>query len=153
MEKIKGIRIDEFTRAYIECALWSSTDESNDSGGDPIDQSFDIDDITRDALRSMAKDCRDFQKAFADLLTQASATLPCSCGAGDDTHLGHTKGCATNRTYDKEQAGHDFWLTRNRHGAGFWDRGLGEVGDKLTTAAHSYGDSNLYINRKRVHVS
>lgn len=22
-----------------------------------------------------------------------------------------------------EQAGHDFWLTRNGHGAGFWDRG------------------------------
>ena len=23
---------------------------------------------------------------------------------------------------DIEQAGHDFWFTRNRHGTGFWDR-------------------------------
>jgi hypothetical protein len=30
-----------------------------------------------------------------------------------------------------EQAGIDFWLTRNRHGAGYWDRGLGITGDKL----------------------
>jgi hypothetical protein len=48
-------------------------------------------------------------------------------------------------TVDDEQAGHDFWLTRNRHGAGFWDRGLGELGQKLTDAAHTYGSSDLYI--------
>ena len=34
---------------------------------------------------------------------------------------------ATERGYllplvDMSQAGHDFWLTRNGHGAGFWDR-------------------------------
>jgi len=39
-----------------------------------------------------------------------------------------------------EQAGHDFILTANRHGAGFWDRGLGDAGGKLTEAAHAYGD-------------
>ena len=26
------------------------------------------------------------------------------------------------------QIGHDLWLTRNGHGAGFWDRGLGAQG-------------------------
>jgi hypothetical protein len=31
-----------------------------------------------------------------------------------------------------EQIGHDFWLTRQGHGAGFWDRGLGKIGDQLT---------------------
>jgi len=30
-----------------------------------------------------------------------------------------------------EQIGHDLWLTRGGHGAGFWDRGLPN-GDKLT---------------------
>lgn len=44
---------------------------------------------------------------------------------------------------DPAQAGHDFWLTRCRHGAGFWDRGLGEVGDKLTDAAHAYGEAGV----------
>lgn len=43
-----------------------------------------------------------------------------------------------------EQVGHDFWLTRNRSGAGFWDRELGEIGDRLTESAHAYGEANLY---------
>lgn len=47
--------------------------------------------------------------------------------------------------YGHEQIGHDFWLTRNGHGAGFWDRGLGELGDKLTDATKEFGESNLYI--------
>ena len=46
---------------------------------------------------------------------------------------------------DAAQAGHDFWLTRNGHGAGFWDRGLGERGDRLTNAAHVYGACDLYL--------
>ena len=45
---------------------------------------------------------------------------------------------------DSSRAGHDFFLTRNRHGAGFWDRNLGQVGDRLTTAAHVYGECYLY---------
>ena len=46
---------------------------------------------------------------------------------------------------DIEQVAHAFWLTRNRHGAGFWDRGLGEVGRKLTDIAHSFGEVDLYV--------
>ena len=38
------------------------------------------------------------------------------------------------------------WLTRNRHGAGFWDRGLGRVGDILTEVAHSFGEAYLMPN-------
>ncbi len=43
------------------------------------------------------------------------------------------------------KAGHDFWLTRERHGAGFWDEGLGSIGDRLTEAAHAYGSFDLYV--------
>ena len=44
-----------------------------------------------------------------------------------------------------EQAGRDFWLTRNGHGVGFWDRP--EIyGDyralKFTEIAKSYGEAN-----------
>lgn len=44
-----------------------------------------------------------------------------------------------------ERAGHDFWLTRNHHGAGFWDGDWPEAaGETLTNAAHSYGETDLY---------
>jgi hypothetical protein len=43
------------------------------------------------------------------------------------------------------QAGHDFWLTRNGHGAGFWD---GEwpkpYDDMLTKLAEAYGVFETY---------
>jgi hypothetical protein len=48
-----------------------------------------------------------------------------------------------------EQVGHDLWLTSQGHGSGFWDRGLGELGQRLSKRAklehcEAYiGDSGL----------
>lgn len=44
------------------------------------------------------------------------------------------------------QLAHDYWLTRNHHGAGFWDRGLGGLGDRLTKAAQLDGEYYLFDN-------
>lgn len=50
------------------------------------------------------------------------------------------------RSYDPSQgsvesyAGHDLYLTAVGHGTGFWDRGLGELGDRLTTACGAFED-------------
>ena len=51
---------------------------------------------------------------------------------------------------DREsQAGHDFWLTRNGHGAGFWDGDWpDEVGRRLTDAAHVYGSVNVWFDEE-----
>jgi hypothetical protein len=67
-------------------------------------------------MAEIVSDCEDFQQSHSALLESAYGT-----------------------GYSPSQAGHDFLLTRNRHGAGFWDRGLGDIGDKLTEAAHAYG--------------
>ena len=40
--------------------------------------------------------------------------------------------------------GHDLWFTRNRHGVGFWDRGLAGIGEALTEAAHKMGEAWTY---------
>lgn len=112
-------KLDKFTRAYIECALWSSTDNSRPDGGDPLDDNYDDIDIADKTLDRMAKDCKAFQKDNAELLEQAG--------------------------FNDEQAGHGFWLTRNRHGTGFWDMDDGSVGEKLTENAHAYGSFDLYV--------
>lgn len=39
----------------------------------------------------------------------------------------------------------DFWLTRNGHGVGFWDRDVGAVGDRLTKACKKFGETYLYV--------
>ncbi len=107
--------LDAFTKGYIEAALWSSTDEH----GEPLDAVHTVDDIAPATLATMIADCTDFCTANAALLADG--------GQSDDYN------------------GHDFWLTRCGHGAGFWDRGLGEVGDKLTEAASAYGSVDLYV--------
>lgn len=112
--------LDTFTQAYITCALWSSID--NDV---PLDSNHDGSDIHSESLAHMAKDCDDFRILAAEDLARAYAQRKVP--------------------YSDEQAGHDFWLNRNHHGAGFWDRGLGRLGDRLSDAAHSYGDSDLYV--------
>jgi hypothetical protein len=49
--------------------------------------------------------------------------------------------------WSAEQVGRDFWLTRNRHGTGFWARSWGteEQRDKLTDLAHSFGEIYCYL--------
>ncbi len=108
----------EFFAAYIECALWSSTDNADDSGGEPLDSNYDESDLTLGCRNAMRRDCAAFvHDAGPDL-------------AG----------------LDPGQCGHDFWLTRNGHGAGFWDRGLGALGERLTKACKAYGGVDLYVN-------
>lgn len=111
--------MDAFVRQYLETALWSSNDNSREDGGDPLDANYDIDDIHPETIAQAIADCTAFQ----------------ACNQIDLTKTGA----------DDEQNGHDFWLTRNRHGAGFWDRGYGTVGARLTDAAHVCGEVNLYV--------
>lgn len=59
---------------------------------------------------------------------------------------------------DNEQIGHDIWLTRNRHGTGFWDRGLDddvsnklvklceELGEVWLTSGEEDGEGDLYMD-------
>jgi hypothetical protein len=42
---------------------------------------------------------------------------------------------------EEARAGHDFWLTRNGHGAGFWDGDWPEHGDMFTKIAQGYGEA------------
>lgn len=40
--------------------------------------------------------------------------------------------------------GHNFWLTRNGHGAGFWDKGLGQLGDDVSKICRKFGEKYIY---------
>lgn len=126
MRTVHGIELDAFTLAYIVAALWSSTDDDDV----PMDEKYDIEDIAPETLRTMAEECKDFQSSNASLLEEAYS-IP---------HYG-----SRGEYSGPDRAGHDFWLTRNHHGAGFWDRGLGDVGRKLTDAAHVYGSVDLCV--------
>jgi hypothetical protein len=102
--------------AMLECALWSSIDGDTD---EPMDAEHGIEDIHPTATRTLIAELEDFIEANAADIAASGL--------------------------DPAQIGHDFWLTRNGHGAGFWDRGLGEVGERLTRQCRPYGEVNLYV--------
>ena len=106
---------------YLECALWSSYDLYT---GRPLDE-LDTGALADETFDDMACDVwRFLATCWGDVWEDFEIDLS---------------------GIEPEQLGHDLWLTRNYHGAGFWDRGLGEIGDKLTELAHSYGGVTLYI--------
>lgn len=115
--------MDDFTKGYIEAALWSTAHE-----GCPIEATHSVKDIDPGDLKKIEQECEEFQITYAPLLTAY---------------------CAQYRPLEHftviECAGHDFWLTRAHHGAGFWDRSLGELGDLLTAAAQSYREVEFYV--------
>ena len=49
--------------------------------------------------------------------------------------------------WDMSQLGHDFWLTRNRHGTGFWDREFGteKSREALTELSRAFGPADIYM--------
>lgn len=117
---------DAFTKAYMIAALWSSNDESDASGGAPIEDNYTLSDIAEAAWNKMCDDCFKFQDQHKLLLEKSGLT--------------------------DEQGGHGFWLTRNRHGTGFWDLGLpDDLGEALTEAAHAFGEINLYVSDGEIH--
>lgn len=106
----------EFLDQYIETALWSSNDNADDQGGEPLDANYTRDDLSSETLDAMKADCLAFLDLADELLD-----------------------------LEYSQAGHDFWLTRNGHGAGFWDGDWPEHGDKLTEISKGFGEVNLYL--------
>jgi hypothetical protein len=123
----KFVDLDTFFAAYIECALWSSTDQADESGGEPLDANYNECDLTPEALTSLRKEA----EAFAT----EDVVAPLIMGR-------------------ESQAGHDFWLTRNGHGCGFWDGDWPkEAGKILTDRSHAYREKYIYVgDDKKLHV-
>jgi hypothetical protein len=120
--------MDEFTQAYIVAALWSTNDESDGSGGVPLENNYGVEDIDPPTLVKMVADCKRFQEENTDDIATYSGGI-----------------CTL-----EEMAGHDFWLTRNGHGAGFWDGDWPEdSGNRLTKACEALGECNLYVGDDR----
>jgi len=118
---VGGTVSDNVVNQYLATALWSTNDNSDESGGEPLDRNYDISDIDAASVKQARNDLTLFFQKAGNILV---------------------------RYPDKEQVAHDFWLTRNGHGAGFRDGDYEEEygdGDKLTDIAKKFGTVDLYV--------
>ncbi len=120
----------DFLEGYLETAIWAEEsnleeelklawDEGIETEGVRDAREFHNGHFCKDAIRKATKDCKDFLREAEDILENEPEDDPSTWG-------------------------HDFWLTRNGHGAGFWD-GDYEKGKELTEIAKGYGEVNLTI--------
>lgn len=102
--------------SYIQCALWSSVDDD----GSPLDKNYSEEDLAPETIEKMTEDVTKFAKAAKDPIIESGMS--------------------------ESDLGHNFWLTRNGHGTGFWDRGLEKsVSDDFCKICDKFGTADLYI--------
>ena len=79
-----------------------------------------------------------------------------ACGAADcavfcESYAAELAAYVTESGRDMESAGTDYFLSRNGHGAGFFDRGNGPVFRDLQQAARLDGTADTYVMRGWIH--
>lgn len=85
---------------------------------EPLDENYSFTDIHKDSLKIMRGDISLFRDIAGGLLDDL-----------DDTGVAH-----------------DFWLTRNGHGTGFWDGDYPEeIGEQLTELSEMFGEQYLLV--------
>lgn len=123
-EELAAEGIYSYSESEVEIAtdqalatlLWVSTDDE----GNPMDDDHSAEDFPPEMRAGMKHLLADFMESNLEALVKS----------------GHVAGFG-NDTGKVGQIGHDYVLTTGGHGAGFWDRGYGELGDKLTEACHA----------------
>jgi len=114
----------KFITGYVEALVWTECNSDKEDEGLDDKTSSDFSDEMR---RKILADCRKFYCKNDVALTAAY----------------------TDRDRPYDYLGHDFWLTRCGHGTGFWDRGMGTLGDQLTDAAQQFSEyPHLWVNEE-----
>lgn len=124
-----------FLKGYIEAALWADCMPFTDG----------MSDEDRDRAETGGGENLIPRPGAEDKMARESQMLDFIDGSENDLQT-YVDILVNERGLDRaeawEYAGHDFWLTRVGHGAGFWDRGMGELGDRLTDACKPYGSAD-----------
>lgn len=137
---------DEFVAGYVACALWCGVESYEHDESCPCREPSE----NGDAYDAATCDCEPELNSSGDEHDESELTDDARKTLTNDAHEFYAANVADLRatTRSMENCGHDFWLTRNRHGAGFWDRKhispeADAALDRLTEASHSYGDMTL----------
>lgn len=119
-QRMSGISIDDAVSGYLEYQLWAQRDYDQDDrdGDSTLDANYSVSDIDPRYVEQVKRELSEFNAAHPLAVRM---------------YLAH-------RT--SADFGGDFYLTREGHGAGFWDRGLGELGDYLTEQIKPYGHAD-----------
>ena len=110
----------------IETLLWCSTD-----GDEPLDRNYSVSDVAASDIERLSAEFDAFEEA-ADAVAFA---VDMDTALEEFGPLRH----------DVDNVAYDYILTRNHHGAGFWDGDWSEIGDELTKLAQKLPEIEPYV--------
>lgn len=151
---VKAEDINHILSGYIECALWTEEERLNDdylSDHESKDED-EIEDEEETELDKLIKATNVFkQKGFEGFSKEDIEPDSLIKAYTDIKKFLQLAGEEAVEEAVKEhgfaQLGHDIWLTRNHHGAGFFDRSYDYDNEKkLIDAAHALKEVDLFIN-------
>ena len=150
-ETVTPQELNEILRGYIEAALWTEEERLKDdaqSYNDTI-SADDEHDEKESELDKLVRLTNDFQKKTIDSFSREDIDANSLIKAYTDIKefIRIAGDVAVNEAVEEggyEQLGHDIWLTRNHHGAGFFDHSY-ENENPLTDAAHTIRGVDLYL--------
>jgi hypothetical protein len=113
-------------RSYIEAMLWSSVcdDDSNES----ITDNHSIHDLSVEAMAIVDEDVKKFIELSQPILDKS------------------------DKDYYDGDIGHNFWLNRNGHGAGFWSGGFPDIGDELSELCKQFKEQMPYNYNGKIEI-
>jgi hypothetical protein len=122
--------VEDIARGYAHAATWADLQiESRPDEFGSESYLYGLDEIDEEGQRIIRQQCFDFALHNSEDVDTYLAEI--------DVPHDSTAG---------EMCGHDLYLTSVGHGAGFWDRGLGELGERLTAAAKAYGVNGVWLD-------
>lgn len=144
--------INKILMGYIEAALWTEEESLRDEQGDDSvydDDDEDEDDTELDKLIRLTSQLNNKGiVSFSREDIESDSLIDAYIGIKKFIQLcGEDLIHRAINEFGAEQLGHDFWLTRNGHGAGFFDRGYDDEDENiLMKASRDMGSVDLYIN-------
>ena len=113
--------LEDYVYDYLSTALWAS---GEDEEGELLDLNYDTDDFSPETIEKAKQDLREFEIEAGETLKEA----------------------VNEMGYGYEDVAHDFWMTRNGHGVGFWDRTeIKGQGKTLAGIAKTFPEVNVFV--------
>lgn len=150
--ELDPLELNEILKGYIEAALWTEEEKlKEDRETIEIDRNFDDEDDETDEMERFVRLNSNYQTKSIESFSREDIEDNSLIKAYQDIkQFINLAGPAVDYAVGEkgyEQLGHDFWLSRNHHGAGFFDHSYDDDEEKiLMDASHKLGEIYIYIN-------
>jgi hypothetical protein len=146
--KLSQIDINKILKGYLECALWTEEERLKE---DMPNIDFNEDDNKMDEIEKIIHLNDSLNRKSFDFFTKEDIDVDSLIDAYSDIKkfiefAGKEAIDYAINERGLERLGHDIWLTRNHHGAGFFDHSYDDdIENKLTQAAYKLKEINLFV--------